>query len=133
MENWCEYVSQEGEIKNVLQFLCECEDLDESFTNLVSLSRRGQDDGGRATSGWQRILRVAQDRARVPWPGGARRVDLAWLLAAALLWLLLFLARRTTSIAEVVILLVACYGGLGYSHLRALRRGSNSQLHVVRM
>lgn len=24
---------------------------------------------------------------RVPWPGGARRVDLAWLLAAALLWL----------------------------------------------
>eukprot|EP00904_Undaria_pinnatifida_P000860 jgi/Undpi1/10775/HiC_scaffold_29.g13223.m1 len=70
-------------------FLCECEDLDESFTNIVSFSRRGQDDAGtgRDTSGWQRILRVAQDRARVPWPGGARRVDLAWFLAAALLWL----------------------------------------------
>lgn len=48
----------------IQQFLCECEDLDESFTNLVTLSRRGPDDGGRATSGWQRVLRVAQDRAR---------------------------------------------------------------------
>ncbi|CAN0273011.1 unnamed protein product [Hapterophycus canaliculatus] len=67
-----------------LQLFCECEDLDETLTNLVS------PDSGSSTStpgGWKRVLAVAQDRARVPWPGGARRVDLAWLIAAALLWL----------------------------------------------
>ncbi|CAM9429495.1 unnamed protein product, partial [Ectocarpus sp. 6 AP-2014] len=86
MENWCEYVSQDGEIRNILQFFCECEDLDETFTNLVSASS-AMSSTTASRPGWKRVLDVAQDRARVPWPGGARRVDLAWFLAAALLWL----------------------------------------------
>ncbi|CAM9195313.1 unnamed protein product, partial [Scytosiphon promiscuus] len=129
MENWCEYVSREGEIRNVLQFLCECEDLDETFTNLVSSNSASAAAG--TPGGWKRVLVVAQDRARVPWPGGARRVDLAWLLAAALLWLLRLAARRSTTIVQVVLVVTACFGALGYTHLLALRRRSRSQFHVA--
>ncbi|CAN0139157.1 unnamed protein product, partial [Ectocarpus sp. 12 AP-2014] len=111
-------------------FFCECEDLDETFTNLVSASSATSSTTA-SPPGWKRVLDVAQDRARVPWPGGAKRVDLAWFLAAALLWLVQLAARRSASLAQTVAVVAACFGGLGYSHLRALRRRSRSQFHVA--
>ncbi|CBJ48741.1 hypothetical protein Esi_0046_0139 [Ectocarpus siliculosus] len=68
MENWCEYVSQDGEIRNILQFFCECEDLDETFTNLVSASS-AMSSTTASPPGWKRVLDVAQDRARVGYGG----------------------------------------------------------------
>eukprot|EP00752_Nemacystus_decipiens_P005480 g4962.t1 len=135
MENMCEYVSQDGEVRNVLQFFCECEDLDEAFTSLVSpdaTAPTGTSTTARAAA-WKRALAVAQDRARVPWPGGARRLDLAWVLAAALQWLFWSACRRSTSLLQVVTMVATCFAGLGYSHLRALRRRSDSQFHVAWM
>lgn len=42
------------------------------------------------------------------------------------------MARRSTSLLQVVAVVATCFWGLGYSHLRALRRRSDSQFHVVR-
>eukprot|EP00903_Cladosiphon_okamuranus_P007993 g7714.t1 len=138
MENWCEYVSQDGEVRNVLQFFCECEDLDETFTNLVSPAATSASTTTTAsattrTAAWKRVLAVAQDRARVPWPGGARCVDLAWGLAAALLWFVRLAAKNSASLLQAVVVVATCFVGLGYSHLRALRRRSDSQFHVAWM
>ncbi|CAM9734149.1 unnamed protein product [Sphacelaria rigidula] len=118
-----------------MQLFCECDDLDETFTDLVSsTSRPGPTADGNASNinRWERILVVAQDRSRIPWPGGAKRIDLAWVVSATLLCLLRWRARQSTTLLEAVLTLMVCFGGLGFSHIQALKRRSNSQFHVVR-
>lgn len=50
-----------------MQVCCECEDIDETFTNLIS-SRPHRDaaaaTGRTDSSRWERIVTVAQDRSR---------------------------------------------------------------------
>ncbi|CAM9346861.1 unnamed protein product [Ascophyllum nodosum] len=134
MDNWCEYISENGEVKHVLQLFCECEDLDETITELLSQSAETRDEGDsvrRVGSRWRRVLDAIQDRARLPWPGGAKRVDLGWFVAAFLLELLRWQIRRSKTLVAVGLSLAAGFGGLAYSHVQTLKQRSRWQFHVA--
>ncbi len=60
----CEYVDAAGRKAHLCQLCCDCAELDDAVDRLVS-GRQVPD--GRAAEIW----RVVEDRARIPWRGGA--------------------------------------------------------------
>lgn len=66
-ENWLQ-CSIPGQRFHLLGFCCDCEALDETFDSLISSESRSK-------SRLSEVLDVLEDRSRIPWPGGARKVD----------------------------------------------------------
>ena len=64
----CEYTNLKGEQKSVLQCLCACDEVDETFDAMVN--------GKEIKDGkWDQMMAVVSDRVRVPWFGGAVKVS----------------------------------------------------------
>ena len=66
----CEYWDRKGRRRHILQCLCQCEDLDAAADDLVS-------GRGPSSDRLQNISATIQDRIRIPFPGGALRVELS--------------------------------------------------------
>ena len=66
----CEYWDRKGKRRHMLQCLCQCEDLDSAADDLVS-------GRGPSSERLHNIGATIQDRIRVPFPGGALRVELS--------------------------------------------------------
>lgn len=69
----CEYINQEGERSHLLGFFCDCEALDEAADRLLTF--RGVEPGSFSS-----IMSITEDRVRVPWVGGAKKVSFDVLL-----------------------------------------------------
>ena len=80
----CEYLTYQGERAHLLGLCCDCEALDTAVDSLVK-------GGGLRADKVREILDVAEERLRVPWPGGAVRIPLSStlpiILVPGLLWL----------------------------------------------
>ena len=77
----CEYVNVHGKRAHLCGLCCDCSELDDMFDKLLTGSRV-QDQR------YHDVLKVAEDRFRIPWPGGARPfpVDIVspWILVPLL-------------------------------------------------
>jgi len=73
----CEYTNSSGERSHLLALCCDCAELDMAVDNLVS----GKNVGNHRVN---EILAVIEDRMRVPWKGGAKKLPLDLLLPATL-------------------------------------------------
>ncbi|XP_064463469.1 palmitoyltransferase ZDHHC23-B-like [Ornithodoros turicata] len=81
----CEYISQFGQRSHVLACLCDCEALDECFDRLFTCRRVSR-------STLSRVKLTSMDRLRIPWAGGAKRVDVDVIFAVILLPSVLLIA-----------------------------------------
>jgi hypothetical protein len=74
----CEYArARDGEVRNVLQCFCECDAVDETASNVLTLGQMP------TRSQVRRIEEDVADRFRVPWVTGAVRVN-PWVLVTPL-------------------------------------------------
>ncbi|XP_050035934.1 palmitoyltransferase ZDHHC23 isoform X1 [Dermacentor andersoni] len=64
----CEYISEVGERSHILACLCDCEALDTAFDRLLKCRRV-------PAPHWSLVKDTVMDRIRVPWLGGAKRVE----------------------------------------------------------
>ena len=80
----CEYHTYQGERAHLLGLCCDCEALDSAVDGLVK-------GGGLRSDKVREILDVAEERLRIPWPGGALRIPLSStlpvILVPGLLWI----------------------------------------------
>ncbi|KAJ8390608.1 hypothetical protein AAFF_G00102140 [Aldrovandia affinis] len=74
----CEFVNREGEKTHMAACCCDCEHLDQACDRWL----KGEAHQEGALS---RVVAVVKDRLRVPWPSGARQVDLSVLPPLVLL------------------------------------------------
>ncbi|KAB0802109.1 hypothetical protein PPYR_04295 [Photinus pyralis] len=74
----CEYIDLNQGRNHILACCCNCEDLDESVDKLLM----GQTV---SSSLRQNFLLTLEDRLRIPWPGGARKIRPGLLLALTLI------------------------------------------------
>ncbi|XP_061104985.1 palmitoyltransferase ZDHHC23-B [Conger conger] len=81
----CEFVSHEGERTHMAACFCDCEHLDEACDRWF----KGE---AQKESTLSQVAAVVRDRLRVPWPRGARRVDLSVIPPLVLLPVFLHLA-----------------------------------------
>lgn len=78
----CEYINVKGERAHLCGLLCDCSELDEAADKLFT---------GRGVSNTHMgdILGVAEDRMRLPWKGGAKKVQIdllaPWILVPLML------------------------------------------------
>lgn len=93
----CEYINIKGERCHLLGFCCDCDTLDDSFERFVWKLKEGTNEWVILI--WRRLIQrqqipesyynqlyaVIRDRLRIPWYGGARRIDLSTLPPFALL------------------------------------------------
>ncbi|SPP79555.1 palmitoyltransferase ZDHHC23 isoform X1 [Drosophila guanche] len=94
----CEYIAQANNQKShLLGCCCNCEDLDLVCTRLVTCRRidRRNIDG---------MLIAFQDRLRLPWRGGAKRISPAAIAPAFIIPLMLGLATLNSKTAIVLML-----------------------------
>ena len=78
--NFCEYIRQrDGETRHVLQLFCECNEVDNTLEDLMTSGRLP------TSSRLQRLELDVSDRIRVPWPGGAVKFNLWFLIMPLLL------------------------------------------------
>ncbi|XP_036409390.1 palmitoyltransferase ZDHHC23-B [Megalops cyprinoides] len=81
----CEFVNRDGERSHMAACCCDCEHLDQACDRWL----KGEP---QAPGSVWRVASVVRDRLRVPWLGGARRVDVSVLPPLLLLPLLLRVA-----------------------------------------
>ena len=98
----CQYVNAKGERSHVCAFLCDCEALDRAADAIVA--GRPMDPGAVPE-----IWGVLEDRCRVPWRGGARRVAPEVAAAPAMVAALFFVS----SFGEVPMALAHVAAGIG--------------------
>lgn len=65
----CEYISNVGERSHILACLCDCEALDTAFDRLLTCRRV-------PAPHWSLVRDTVMDRIRVPWLGGAKRLEM---------------------------------------------------------
>jgi len=80
----CEYVNSKGERSHLLALFCDCAEVDDMVDRLV----KGLPVPNSRN---EEIMATIEDRLRIPWKGGARRVPLdvvlPWILVPLNLWL----------------------------------------------
>ncbi|EDW63850.1 palmitoyltransferase ZDHHC23 isoform X2 [Drosophila virilis] len=103
----CEYIGQDKQPFHILGCCCNCEDCDLVCTRLITCKRIEQ----RNIDG---MLIAFQDRLRLPWRGGAKRISLAALAPAIILPIMMGLAalNAKTAIIIMLTLMVFTYWGL---------------------
>ena len=108
----CEYRNQHGQQRHLMQCFCECDDLDEC----VGDSCCCKSASGSRIHQIRRIVRTATDRVRIPWPGGAIKIDCGVPLAFAGLgswyWLCQLSPASVTISAFLQVLVLSALGGL---------------------
>ncbi|CAN7986700.1 unnamed protein product [Ixodes hexagonus] len=90
----CEYETELGERSHLLACLCDCQAVDDTFERLVTCRPV-------PPFFWSRISSTVMDRIRVPWFGGARRVEPDVLSAVVLLPTVLLLACQSWTVLLV--------------------------------
>eukprot|EP00736_Rhodelphis_marinus_P002950 Rmarinus@m.19948 len=117
----CEFYNSRGERKHMLQCICDCEYMDKIIDDLC----RGAQPSGSASE----AVGELHDRCRLPWFGGARRLNLPFLLG-------LMLPPITFSVSSINIL--TAFLTLGfltwyflYSSTRALKLGTRNYFFVA--
>ncbi|XP_018324777.1 palmitoyltransferase ZDHHC23 [Agrilus planipennis] len=81
----CEYYDVNNERNHILTCCCNCLEFDEAFDNLIS-GKKIQASHKTA------IMTTFQDRIRMPWPGGARRLSIETIIPCFALPLLILIA-----------------------------------------
>lgn len=82
MPNCCEYKNSKNKTRNVLQCFCECDKVDESFDAMFN----GQ---LLSDSEWETTMNDIEDRVRIPWPGGAKKVSI-YLFVTPIIYNIIF-------------------------------------------
>eukprot|EP00439_Symbiodinium_sp_Y106_P031160 s2413_g3.t1 len=111
--DFCEYEREgDGEVRHVLQCLCECTDFDKLVDDYLNSLCRGPKSSVPPRERLRRVFFTASDRCRIPWFGGARRLN-AGALAAPVMLLLLRAVLRLSTYAPWLLFWLA----VGASHL----------------
>ncbi|XP_023165503.2 palmitoyltransferase ZDHHC23 isoform X1 [Drosophila hydei] len=102
----CEYIGHDKKRFHILGCCCNCEDFDLVCTRFIcckSIERRNLDN----------MLIAFQDRLRLPWRGGAKRISPAALAPALIIPLMICLAALNSKTAIVLMLTLigfTCWG-----------------------
>ena len=117
--NFCEYENVNGQKKHVMQVCCECDDADKCIDACCCSGGQGIDYGLI-----RRVLITADDRMRIPFPGGAKKID-SGLCLAIILMHSLSLARVVTwaywgTLFMVLSTPIVAFPALGGLHLLSL-------------
>jgi palmitoyltransferase len=140
----CEYYNKQNKRSHMLMCCCNCEALDELCTQMCCMCccccRCGDDvDLTRQSATTERQfterLRLAQelcevlaDRARVPFPGGARRISCEYVLTFVGIYIYILVGTLNFAFTILVIVLVpfAFYAYFFMARLKKSRSASNS-------
>ena len=95
----CEYLTYQGERAHLLGLCCDCEALDTMVDSLVK-------GGGVRGDKVREVLDTAEERLRLPWPGGAVRIPLSSTLPVILVPSLLWTASLHFVLAGVVFIVI---------------------------
>lgn len=117
----CEYISQVGERSHILACLCDCEALDAAFDRLVRCRRV-------PAQYWSRVEVTIMDRIRVPWVGGAKRVELDLVSPIILLPAVLLLACHSWTM--LIITFSALPFALYFIHRRSSRNKTRTRFFL---
>jgi len=119
------YSSQKKRVRSVFQCVCECNELDECFTEIF----QGRfPDNNRI----RRLLDDVQDRLRIPWLGGAKKADPDMAYVAATIGLI-FMGWNWgwfESCWGILSFIIVLFGQLGFTHLIILKIKSRSRFPV---
>ncbi|CAJ1441988.1 unnamed protein product [Effrenium voratum] len=130
-----EYVREDGQVRHVLQCLCECTDLDSLADDYVKwccscCEKERPSSAPERRAKLRGFFRACADRARIPWPSGAKRLNAGALAAAAVLWALRRLLELSSCWQWVLFWLVLGGLHLAWVHLTCLQLNMRSDYLV---
>lgn len=104
----CEYEDRDRKRYHILGCCCNCQDFDSAFTSFVTCQRV-------EASHKRNMLLTFQDRLRIPWRGGAKRISMEAVVPGAVLPLMLGLAALNEVTLYIILITIIVF--LGNAHL----------------
>lgn len=103
----CEYIDRENQRFHILGCCCNCIDFDKACTHLITCQRVD-------ASNKRNMLLTFQDRLRLPWRGGAKRISMEAVIPGAVYPLVLGLAALNEVTSYIMLVSIVVF--LGYAH-----------------
>ncbi|KAH8419384.1 hypothetical protein KR222_010296, partial [Zaprionus bogoriensis] len=101
----CEYIGHDKQPFHILGCCCNCEDFDLVCTRLITCKHIDKRN-------WDGMLIAFQDRLRLPWRGGAKRISPAALAPALIVPMMMGLAALNARTG--IVLMLALIGFIGW-------------------
>jgi hypothetical protein len=111
MPCWCEYDDENGGTRHMMQCLCGCDELDTALEDTVTCK-----ECLCTNPRCRRVLETVEDRIRIPWPGGAKKI----VVSPFFILVAVFLVASTWMVVALP-LIVALYVMVVVSSIRASR------------
>lgn len=103
----CEYIDRDKQRFHILGCCCNCVDLDTAFTDCITCNKVD-------ASNKRNMLLTFQDRLRLPWRGGAKRISMEAIIPGAVYPLVLGLAALNEVTSYIMLGSIIVF--LGYAH-----------------
>lgn len=103
----CEYLDEHNKRNHLLACCCNCQDFDLACTNFIKFQRVDNESK-------QNMLLTFQDRLRIPWRGGAKRISIEAVIPGIVYPLVIGLAALNEITSYIM--LGACVIFLAYAH-----------------
>lgn len=103
----CEYLDQHQQRNHLLACCCNCQDFDLAFTSCITCQRVDPKNK-------ENMLLTFQDRLRIPWRGGAKRISMEAVIPGIVYPLVIGLAALNEITSYIM--LGACIVFLAYAH-----------------
>lgn len=118
----CEYTNSSGSRSHLLTLCCDCAELDMAVDNLVS----GKNVASQRVN---EILTVIEDRARIPWKGGAKKLPLDFIVPALVFPGVLWIMALSAQVMVVLLMVLPALAVMGIKWVVRLRPRTKLFLH----
>ena len=125
----CEYYNNKNERSHLLMCCCNCEALDTLCTSLICCCCQEEDENNISDSflhkrlkTFKQVINDLHDRARLPFPGGARKLNFDYSLTVLSLYLLVLIGTMNIICTFLLILIIPI---IIYPRFFSLRRADS--------